>query len=197
MYPQELLPRKSNRFPVIDEASMFVRTLKTFPSDCLDGDDFLPEISDAILAPNGDVEIYVLSLYLYGVYNEQHFSIVVTDKNYFADWDGREELADVPFEVQERFAVFLKSDSLKDKTIHFRNDKGDTDTYHLHYEHKPTRSNFWHFELSVTKNEETERIPRKSGATRKKVAEKIKEDILYFAARDAKAKFFELYQGLA
>lgn len=169
---------------------MFVRTLKTFPSDCLDEDDFLPEISDAILAPNGDVEIYALSLYLYGVYNEQHFSIVVTDKNYFADWDWSEEVTDVPFEVQERFAVFLKADSLKDKTIHFRNDKGDTDTYHLHYEHKPTRSNFWHFEFSVTKNEETERISKKIGSDAKKGRGENKRGHSLLCCKRCKSKVF-------
>lgn len=196
MYPQELLPRKSNPSPSIDETSMFVRTLREFPYDCIEDEEFLPEISDAILAPNGDLEVYSLSLYIYGVYNENHFDIVITDKDYFAYWDGSEELTDVPFEDQERFAIFLKTTSLKDKTVPYINEKGETDFYHLHYEHKPTRSNFWHFELFVTKNEEEAHVPRKSGATRKNVAEKIKEDILYFAAKDVKEKFFALYSSI-
>ena len=66
----------------------------------------------------------------------------------------------------------------------------------MHYEHKPTRSNFWHFELFVTKNDETVHVPRKSGATRKAVAEKIKEDILYFATKEVKEKFFEVYKDM-
>lgn len=196
MYPQELLPRKSYTSPVTDETSMFIRTLREFPYDCIEDEEFLPEISDAILAPNGDLEIYSLSLYIYGVYNEEHFNIVVTDKDYFADWDGIEELTDVPFELQDRFAIFLKTNSLKDKTVPYTNEKGETDLYNLHYEHKPTRSNFWHFELFVTKNDEETHVPKKSGATRKFVAEKIKEDILYFAAKDVKEKFFELYNSI-
>lgn len=196
MYPQKLLPRKSNVSPVINEDSMFVRILREFPYDCIEDEEFLPEISDAILAPNGDLEVYSLSLYIYGVYNENHFDIVVTDKDYFAYWDGNEELTDVPFELQERYAIFLKANSLKDKFIEFINDKGEKDFYHLHYAHKPTRSNFWHFELFVTKNDEETHVPRKSGATRKSVAEKIKEDILYFAAKDVKDKFFEVFRDL-
>ena len=196
MYPQELLPRKSNVSPVINEDSMFVRTLKSFPYDCLDEDNFLPEITDEILVPKGEIEIYSLSLYIYGVYNENHFSIIVSDKDYTLDWDGLEELSDVPYEIQERFAVFLKSSSLEDKTIEFKNEKGIIDYYHLHYEHKPTRANFWHFELYVTKNDETIHIPRKSGSTREKVAEKIKDDILFFAVKEVKDKFFSLYSTM-
>lgn len=196
MYPQELLPRKSKVSPVPDESSMFVRTLREFPYDCIEDKEFLPEISDAILAPNGDLEVYSLSLYIYGVYNENHFDIVVTDKDYFAYWNGIEELSDVPFELQKRYAIFLKANSLKDKSVEFVNDKGELDFYRLHYEHKPTRSNFWHFELFVTKNDEENHVPRKSSATRKSVAEKIKEDILYFAAKDVKDKFFDLYNSI-
>ncbi len=195
MYPQELLPRKSNVSPGIDESSMFVRTLREFPYDCIEDEEFLPEISDAIVAPNGDLEVYSLSLYIYGVYNETHFNIVVTDKDYFAYWDGNEELTDVPFEIQERCAVFLKSATLNDRQVEFLNEKGEKDLYHVHCEHKPTRSNFWHFELFVTKNDEDAHIPRKSGSTRKAVAKKIKEDILFYAARDAKDKFFEIFNA--
>lgn len=196
MYPQELLPRKSNTPPEIKEKSMFVRTLKDFPFDCIEDGNFLPEISDSILAPNGDLEIYSLSLYIYGIYNENHFNIVISDKNYFKEWDRNEELVDIPFERQERFAIFLKAASLKDKSVQYTNEKGEKDFYHLHCEHKPTRSNFWHFELYVTKNNDNTHIPRKSGSTRKLVAEKIKEDILFFAAKDAKEKFFELYNSM-
>lgn len=196
MYPQELLPRRNAPIPATDDFSMFVRMLKEFPYDCIDEDEFLPEITDAILSPNGDLEIYSLSLYIYGTYNESHFNIVVTDKEYFSSWDGEEELTDIPFEEQERFAIFLKTNALKDKSVLYKNNKGGNDVYYLHYEHKPTRSNFWHFELFVTKNDETMHVPRKSGATRKNVAEKIKEDILYFAAKDVKDEFFELYNGL-
>ena len=196
MYPQELLPRKSIKSPTVDIDSMFVRTLKIFPYDCLEGDNFLPEITDEILVPKGEIEIYSLSLYIYGVYNENHFNIIVSDRDYNSDWDGQEELSDVPYELQERFAVFLKTSLLEDNTIEYTDEKGHKDLYHLHYEHKPTRANFWHFELFVTKNDEIEHIPRKSGATREKVAEKIKDDILFFAAKEAKEKFFSLYSSM-
>lgn len=161
MYPQELLPRKSYESPITDASSLFVRTLKEFPSDCLDGHEFLPEIVDEILKPNGDIEIYSLSLFLYGTYNEKHFDIVVTDKEYFSYWDGEEELNDIPFERKEQFGIFLKADVLKNKTIVFENNKQQIDRYTLHYEHKPTRSNYWHFELFVTKNEDDLHVPRK------------------------------------
>ena len=196
MYPQELLPRKNLSVPATNSSSIFVRTLREFPYDCIDDNEFLPEITDAILAPNGDLEVFSLSLYIYGIYRESHFEIVVTDKEYFQSWDGEEELTDVPFEEQERFAAFLKTETLRDKSIPYVNEKGETDIYTLHYEHKPTRSNFWHFELFVTKNNETVHIPRKSGATRKAVAEKIKEDILYFATKEVKEKFFEVYKDM-
>lgn len=196
MYPQELLPRKNLSVPATNSSTMFVRTLKEFPYDCIDNNEFLPEITDAILAPNGDLEVFSLSLYIYGIYKESHFDIVVTDKEYFQGWDGEEELTDVPYEEQERFAAFLRTETLRDKSIPYVNEKGEVDIYTLHYEHKPTRSNFWHFELFVTKNNETVHIPRKSGATRKAVAEKIKEDILYFAAKEVKEKFFEVYKEL-
>lgn len=124
MYPQELLPRKNLSVPATNSSSIFVRTLREFPYDCIDDNEFLPEITDAILAPNGDLEVFSLSLYIYGIYRESHF------------------------------------------------------------------------ELFVTKNDETVHVPRKSGATRKAVAEKIKEDILYFAAKEVKEKFFEVYKDM-
>lgn len=66
MYPQELLPRKTNSSPAVDDSSMFVRTLCEFPYDCIEDKEFLPEISDVILAPNGDLEVY-------SVYNDKKF----------------------------------------------------------------------------------------------------------------------------
>ena len=135
-----------------------------------------------------------MSLFLYGEYNESHFDIIVKNKEYNVDWDKNEELDDIPFDRETRFGIFLETIALKDKNIVY-NENGQNDIYHLHYIHKPTRANYWHFELSVTKNDDCMPIPRKSGSIRNSVAEKIKEDILYFALDAAKARFFQLYQN--
>ena len=190
-YPRELLPRKNISAPELKSNSLFVRTLREFPKDCIDGEDFLPEITDELLKPNGRIEVYSLSLFLYGIFSEKHFGISVTDNNYFEYWDGEEELVDIPFELKDFFALFLKISFLNGTSVEY-----EGDTYYLHYEHKPTRANFWHYELFVTKNGEPNHVPRKKGATREHVADKIKEDILFFAVQAAKDKFFKLYENI-
>lgn len=187
-YPIELLPRKSLSLPQLQKDSCFIRTVNQFPTDCIQGYDFLPEIADEVLKPMGSMELYSLSVFLYGIFTEKHLNYSITDRQYFDYWDGSEELNDIPYEYQQRFAIFLNTHILNNAKIDY-----DGNTYILHYEHKPTRANFWHFELYVTSNDSPIHLPRKKGATRNKIANKIKEDVLYYSIRAAKDKFFSLY----
>lgn len=191
MYPQELLPRKCLQHPVLNDESLFVRLLKNFPADCIDDTTsvFFPEIVDEILKPNGYVEVYSLSLFLYGTYLEDHFDIKVKNHVFFDYWDGEEELTEIDFEIVQTPAIFIKSNCLHGQGIYYKDN-----FYQVKVEHKPTRCNYWHFECATYGNEQENKIPRKKGAMRENIATKIKEDLLYFAVDAAKEKSFKFFK---
>jgi hypothetical protein len=178
MYPEEILPRRKFTEPHINTDSLFIREIAVPAESFLEDGEYTFEIIDEIVKPNGYSEIFSLSVFLKGVYTEKHVGIQPQDHSLFGYWDKVEELSGKEIAViqNEKYPAYIRCTGLYDKTV-----ADNSDIYHLFYKHRPTRCNFWHYEFYVLKNDENVPVPRKKGATRDRVAEKIAEDIVYFA----------------
>ncbi|GHU46897.1 hypothetical protein FACS1894200_01400 [Spirochaetia bacterium] len=130
-----------------------------------------------IVAPQPSLrEVFELSLFLYGYYEECHCGIRVDDTALYADWTGRQgelRAEDIQFTQGTAWPLFLAAQKLDRQTIDFNGEE-----HLLSFAHKPTRANYWHFELWM-KDSDGERIPRnKSNAHTKYLAKSILEYIV-------------------
>jgi hypothetical protein len=179
-YPEILLPRQT--YPVLenkditDNALARETTIDVYPfleKAGYEPDDILP----FVVAPQPSLrEVFELSAFLYGYYEEKHIGIRVDDAALYADWNKNlPELkaADIKFSQEEAYPLFLAAAKLDRQEIDFNGEM-----HILSFSHKPTRVNYWHFELWV-KDSAGNRIPRdKSGAHTKYLAKSILEYII-------------------
>jgi len=136
-------------------------------------DDILP----LVVAPQLSLrEVFALSIFLYGYYEDQHIGIRVNDAALYADWNKElPELTadDIQFFQETAFPLYLAAIKLDRQEIDFNGE-----THVFSFSHKPTRVNYWHFELWV-KDSAGNRIPRdKSNAHTKYLAKSILEYII-------------------
>jgi hypothetical protein len=119
-----------------------------------------------IIAPQPSLrEVFELSLFLYGYYDERHCGIRASDNSLYADWTkDKEELAveTISFTQEIVWPLFLAVKNLDRQVIDFNGEK-----HLLSVSHKPTRVNYWHFELWI-KDSAGERIPRDKNNTHTK-----------------------------
>jgi hypothetical protein len=136
-------------------------------------DDILP----FIVAPQPSLrEVFELSLFLYGYYDERYCGIRANDKTLYADWTKEQpELAaeTIQFTQESAWPLFLVAKKLDWQLIDFNGEE-----HLLLFSHKPTRVNYWHFELWV-KDSAGVRIPRdRSNAHTRYFAKSLLEYII-------------------
>jgi len=136
-------------------------------------DDILP----LVVAPQPSLrEVFELSTFLYGYYEEKHIGIRADDSALYTDWHNdmpEFKIEDIKFSQVSAYPLFLAASRLNNQEIDFNGE-----TYILSFSHKPTRINYWHFELWVKDSIEN-RIPRdKSSALIKYLAKSILEYII-------------------
>jgi hypothetical protein len=133
-----------------------------------------------IVAPNPSLrEVFELSVFLYGYYDERHTGIRVADSALYADWtyeqpDLRAE--DILFEQETVYPLFLMAGKLDRQKIDFNGE-----AYQLSFSHKPSRVNYWHCEL-VTQDSIGNRIPRDKGNAHTKY---LAKSLLEYIAMEA------------
>ena len=166
-YPEILLPRQS--YPILenenvkDNALVRETTINLYKflanAECEPDD-----IISFVVAPQPSLrEVFELSTFLYGYYEEQHIGIRVNDAMLYADWNnGLLELkaVDIKFYQEKFYPLFFAAAKLDQQEIDFNGE-----THILSFSHKPTRVNYWHFELWV-KDSSGNRIPRDKSNTR-------------------------------
>ena len=136
-------------------------------------DDILP----FVVAPQPSLrEVFELSTFLYGYYEEHHAGIRVNDAALYADWNKDIpdlRAVDIMFSQKKAWPLFLAAAKLDRQEIDFNGEM-----YILSFSHKPTKVNYWHFELWV-KDDIGNRIPRdRSNAHTKYLAKSILEYII-------------------
>ena len=179
-YPAALLPQKT--YPILannDVASnAMVRETTTDLYFFLGKERYTPDdILPFIVAPQPSLrEVFELSLFLYGYYDEWYCGIRVNDMALYTDWTGEQpELTaeNIQFTQENAWPLFLTAKKLDKQIIDFNGEE-----HLLSFSHKPTRVNYWHFELWV-KDSTGVRIPRdKSNAHTRHLAKSILEYII-------------------
>jgi hypothetical protein len=134
-----------------------------------------------IVAPNPSLrEVFELSVFLYGYYDERYTGIRVSDNTLYADWTNEQpdlRAEDIPFVQENVYPLFLRAGKLDRQEIDFNGEQ-----YLLSFSHKPSRVNYWHCEL-WSQDSAGNRIPRdKSNAHTKYLAKSLLEYIATEAA---------------
>lgn len=179
-YPDILLPRQYYTILKNEEVkeNSLVRETKIDLYQFLEKPGYEPDdILPYVVAPQPSLrEVFELSSFLYGYYEEQHIGIHVDDTNLYAYWNNDlPELKpeDIRFSQEKAYPLFLAAVKLDRQEIDYNDE-----THIISFSHKPTRVNYWHFELWV--NDSTgNRIPRdKSNAHTRYLAKSILEYII-------------------
>lgn len=161
VYPKELLPKPDCEFiknvNILDCA--FIRETKTdiyaqinnlHKSYNLNFDSAIDALSDFVAnvvgAKTSRTEVFQMSLFLYGIFNESHVGIRETETDFSSkDWQKGQNPPDatkIRFEIKEFFPLYLSVEKLNCVKINF-----ESSVYDMSFEHKPNLINFWHFQL--------------------------------------------------
>jgi hypothetical protein len=203
-YPEILLPKRS--YPIlsneeIGDCSLVRETLiDLYP--ILDKRGYTPDdILRFLVAPNPSLrEVFDLSVFLYGYYDERHTGLRVDDSALYADWTNEQPdllAEDIQFEQEAAYPLFLSAGKLDRQEIDFNGE-----AHLLSFSHKPSRVNYWHCEL-WTQDSAGNHIPRdKSNAHTKYLAKALLEYIATEAvspksdAKRFKRKDFDTIAGV-
>ena len=179
-YPKILVPHQT--YPMLENEDVkdnaLLRETKSDVYQFLSKPGYEPDdILPLVVAPQPSLrEVFELSTFLYGYYEEKHIGIRVDDTALYIDWHNdmpELEIEDIKFSQVSAYPLFLAASRLNNQEIDFNGE-----TYILSFSHKPTRINYWHFELWVKDSIEN-RIPRdKSSALIKYLAKSILEYII-------------------
>lgn len=175
-YPKELLPRpeykkiesdsiKRNGFIRGTEQDIYELHSKGIP--------FENTIELIIGRETSKKDVFELSLFLYGIFREEHIKIRVNSDYAYVDWDFQKEIPDsIECFSCEWYPLFFKAEKLYSQHISFQ----DINCI-LSYEHKPTCVNYWHFQLFTEEN--NRRLTRGLGQKRySRLAKHILETVL-------------------
>jgi len=179
-YPEILLPRQT--YPTL--ANEDIKNNALMRETIIDVYQFLArteyeldDIMHFLVAPQPSLrEVFALSTFLFGYFREEHIGIRVDDAALFVDWNkDLPELKgdDIKFSQEKAYPLFLAATKLDHQEISF-----NEETYILSFSHRPTKVNYWHFELWV-KDSAGNLIPRdKSNAHTRYLAKSILEYII-------------------
>jgi hypothetical protein len=180
LYPQALLPRHTYPAALPSEeisACFFVRETNEDPY-LFFGSGFEPDdlIRMIIAPPTPERDVFELSVFLYGYYREDHLGIRARDDSLNTYWNNG--MPDIPAEDIEytqpsMSPLFLSAAKLYGRPVDFSGDKFVSSFFH-----KPTRINYWHFQL-FTQDDTGMLIPRNNKSPRlKRLAKHILENIV-------------------
>jgi hypothetical protein len=160
-YPEELLPQKTYSVLYEEDVSsfFFIRETKYNLYEYLDQNLDKDDIIRKIIEPQAsEREVFDLSLFLYGYYYEDHCGIRVSDESLYNLWTNNMpyiHFQNINYIKKDMFPLYLKARTLYNRSINYNEEQ-----FILSFSHRPTRANYWHFQL-WTKNEKTgEYIPR-------------------------------------
>jgi hypothetical protein len=115
------------------------------------------ELIDKILPNTTKRDVFVLSVSLYGYFDERHISLKISDSNLTQYWV--ETMPNVPLDqiiyyIEPGYPLFLNAKKLYRHPFSF-----EEENYCLSFWHKPTITNYWHFQL-FTCDSNGQHLPR-------------------------------------
>lgn len=182
-YPKELLPQPNLKR--IESSSVlengFIREVESDIYTLLEQEDIEPDFFVELIIgdKSSKKEVFELSLFLYGIFNEEHIGIYVNSDYTYIDWNFSDATPEnIDFNIRKRYPLFLKANVLYSKNINFL-DKNTNQEINcvLSYEHRPNLVNYWHFQLFTEEN--NKRLTRDIGSKKySRLAKHILETIL-------------------
>lgn len=186
-YPKSLLPHQTyaTLSSEVVLSCSFIRETQENMYSFLDQSNMTDGIVRKIIEPQYAKEVFELSLFLYGYYDENHVGIRLENRSYYENWNVSMTdilVSDVEYSRQEWFPLFLYAEKLCEQKIEF-----EGKIYTLSFSHKPTRANFWHFQL-WTKNSDGDCISRDKGNKRlaRSLLERVVAQAIVFDKSDVK-----------
>lgn len=182
-YPKELLPQPNLKR--IESSSVlengFIREIESDIYPLLEQEDIEPDFFIELIIGNksSKKEVFELSLFLYGIFNEEHVGISVDSDYTYIDWNFSDAAPEnIEFNIRERYPLFLKAKALYSKNINFLDKNANQEIKCvLSYEHRPNLVNYWHFQLFTEEN--NKRLTRDIGQKKySRLAKHILETIL-------------------
>jgi hypothetical protein len=178
-YPKALLPHHTYPARLSGEEILdcfFVREtnedIYPFFDSGLDSDDLIKKI---IVQPTSKRDVFELSVFLYGYYHEGHAGIRTDDEALNAVWDNGPALpiGNITYKQMIMFPLFLSAARLYERPVDFSDEK-----FVVSFLHKPTRANYWHFQL-FTQDDKGNVMPRNKDNSRlNRLAKHILENIV-------------------
>jgi len=115
------------------------------------------ELIDKILPYTTKRDVFVLSVTLFGYFEEKHLLLKVADKHLHQYWDRT--MPDFPidqikYSIEFGCPLFFKAEKLFEYPFSFENE-----FFYLSFWHKPTIVNYWHFQL-FTRDSNGVHLPR-------------------------------------
>ncbi len=184
MYPQEIIPEpgmgKLSNESLKDK--LLIRILSQRLIDYIDDGVFQLEIVSLILGSQSSTEVFELSTILLGSYLPKYCTLDVVDKKYYEYWDFIEKIYASNISYNENsnlLPLYLNCNSIIGVSVSYKTFDQKNAEVVVKIEHKPTRCNYWHFEVFVCDNQNN-KIPRTKHSNWAKVlAQKILEDVIY------------------
>ena len=112
---------------------------------------------DKILPNTTKRDVFVLSVSLYGYFDETHITLKVNNTDLNQYWNRAMPnfpAEQVAYSIETGFPLFLRASTIYEKHINFENEN-----YYLSFWHKPTIANYWHFQL-FTHDSDGQHLPR-------------------------------------
>ncbi|GHV48646.1 hypothetical protein AGMMS49546_39300 [Spirochaetia bacterium] len=132
-----------------------------------------------LIIPEGTTErdIFELSVFLYGYFDVKHLDFRVSEKpykDYYTHGMEAYSASDIVFSMEPAFPVFLFAEKLYERSLEV---KALNEFITHSFEHKPTRCNYWHFQL-FAEDDQQKRIPREEANKGKRKRNKIRAQFL-------------------
>lgn len=184
-YPDKLIPRLKYSKISFNNSLLgyFLRAVHQDLEAYYEDEEYTQDVIYLISGPAGLKDVFEMSLSLYGPVTRDDCKIRVRDLSLTGDWDGVEELDSANIECAPFYkdSLILKASYIYNKEVKTEKASSDIESI-ISFEHKPTRSNFWHFQVFICDKKTQTRYPRQTdSAWLKAIANKALSDVFYLA----------------
>ena len=183
-YPAEIVSKPNKVCVELNEDALFIRAVNHITSEDVQDNELVPKFVDKILEPNGNREVFSLSVYLDGEYKGEYVRFWPTNEYALQYWDFKEDVDvnKIEYLEKEKSPVYIQyamvAGDFQITTV--TSQKTFSKTYACRFMHRPTNCNFWHYELKVFENGNAMALKYKGNIETKNIAQKIAEDLLLF-----------------
>lgn len=185
-YPLKLLPQKNYKYislDTLDKNALLLRTTESNDRDFIL--DTLDKVNpEAILPFDKFHQVFGLSVNLFGIYDSDDICFRVLSKELNEYWNEgdvvSENISPSDYQILEnRGIIFFEIFKLQEKSFPYKNPKDNPEEFIglCKIFHKPTKANFWHYQIEF-EDKEGKIIKSKGSAWQKNMSEYLVRSFL-------------------